>query len=71
MKQASMPAMPVPQSASHKGLTKRQHIATIAMQGILSSEYITDFVNNGTMEKGVAKSAVAYADALLKELEND
>lgn len=58
---ASMPAMPVFDSygvASDKGLTKREHFAGLAMQGILA---------RGNSHC-VASEAVACADALLAEL---
>jgi hypothetical protein len=44
------------------GLTKREHFAGLAMQGILS-------YHTGITCSGAAEKAVAYADALLKELE--
>jgi len=77
MNNSDMPAMP--QSVSHssydgqltasydfdggQGLTKREHFAAMAMQGILSSSA------NPTWEKGdIAHSAIEYADALLEAL---
>ena len=58
------------------GLTKREHLAGIAMQSIISSEYISDFMVDGkgtnTSINGyeaIAIEACKYADALLKELD--
>ena len=51
----------------HRGLTKREHFAAMAMQGILSNprwEGKDDY-----LAYQVASSAVRYADALLAELE--
>lgn len=45
------------------GLTKREMIATHAMQGLLAAPDL-----NTTAPRAVAASAVAYADALLAEL---
>lgn len=44
------------------GLTKREYIATQALQGILGHSY-----NDATFE-GAARDAAAHADALLEEL---
>ena len=46
---------------SEKGLTKREHFAAIAMQGILSSKIQIDSVFVGNY-------AVEYADALIEAL---
>ena len=46
----------------HYGLTKREHFAVMAMQGIMSAG------RPSSLEAKVA-SAVRHADALLKELE--
>jgi len=73
MTNADMPAMPISVSSSThgnicssdfaygEGLTKREHFAGLAMQGLLA-HYGT--VVNGTF-------AVEFADALLKALEQD
>lgn len=45
------------------GLTKRELIAAMAMQGILSQENSGDFT-----PKGAASEAIEYADALLEAL---
>lgn len=65
MKNADMPAMPS-QSATggvhHKGITKREYFAGLAMQGLLSGGI------SGSYEIISARS-VGIADALLAELE--
>ena len=48
------------------GLTKREHFAAIAMQGILSNG--SDHVHNRLPET-IAKRAIEMADALLSELD--
>lgn len=45
------------------GLTKREYFAGLAMQGILANGWDKAFRSN------MAKQAIAYADALLAELE--
>ena len=64
---SDMPAMPVMDEAQehgqHYGLTKREHFAGLAMQGILS-----DSARAGNVSD-YARDAVLYADALLAELE--
>ena len=56
------------------GLTKREHFAAMAMQGIVASKYYsehsTDNIKTRTSrESGAAIKAVMMADALLKALE--
>ena len=69
MNNADMPAMPSPhfEDDELQGLTKREHFAGLAMQGILTTV--------GTMWSEDADEcalyAVKYADALLKALEQD
>lgn len=46
------------------GLTKREYIATQAMQGLVSSDYDDTY-------SGMAKVSVEMADALLKALETE
>ena len=46
------------------GLTKREHIAAIAMQGLLASD-----AEGGLSKENCVKLAVEHADALLSELE--
>ncbi|MDR1938182.1 MAG: hypothetical protein LBQ73_06775 [Tannerellaceae bacterium] len=45
------------------GLTKREHFAAMAMQGVIANDYLA--------AKDTAKVAVGYADALLLELDNE
>jgi len=49
---------------SAPGMTKREHIAAMAMQGLLSNSTTPD-----TTSVYIARSAVLYADALIKKLE--
>lgn len=56
------------------GLTKREHFAALAMQGLLSDkanmEHAYAHMNSGeTMYERIAKQSTAMADALLAELE--
>ena len=59
---------------SKNALTKREHFAAMAMQGLLSST-ILDSRNGFTVNDGyihvesIASESVKLADALLKELE--
>jgi len=46
------------------GLTKREHFAAMAMQGIMANEFLI----RDKCSKGIAIKAVYIADALLKEL---
>ena len=50
------------------GLTKREHFAAMAMQGILSNSAMIDNVNEKAL-KWVSMEATQVADALLKALE--
>jgi len=73
-----MPASPIfdsdGEATSHStwcelGLTKREHFAGLALQGILSSEYVSSFCKEDTVcPAAVSKAAVSYADSLLREL---
>ena len=50
------------------GLTKREHYAGLAMQGLMSS--FTKNAENGFYgTKAVVSTAIEYADELLKQLE--
>lgn len=80
MKNADLPAMPVidwdikdgkaVQFTSSEGLTKREHFAAMAMKGLLSSDDSSIcFYKSDSSAQHIAESAVAYADALLAELE--
>lgn len=56
------------------GITLRQHFAGLAMQGCLAYSYCNPQSGNyheNSDAQGVAKAAVAYADALLAELAKD
>lgn len=48
---------------NHTGLTKREHFAAMAMQGLCSHS------GDYHLPEHMAKDAVMYADALLAELE--
>ena len=48
---------------NHSGLTKREYFAGLAMQGLLATEI------NGPSIRDMADTAVTFADALLKALE--
>tara|TARA_R110000803_G_scaffold95395_5_gene163390 strand:- start:3281 stop:3562 length:282 start_codon:yes stop_codon:yes gene_type:complete len=57
-----------------QGLTKREAFAMAAMQGMITSRYAGEYmneINDKSFDKpsGLANNAVRYADALLKELE--
>ena len=56
-----------------QGLTKREHFAAMAMQGMLASKYVSEFADKPSAEilTGVAEKAVICADALLKALESE
>tara|TARA_R110002096_G_scaffold434060_2_gene654608 strand:+ start:530 stop:733 length:204 start_codon:yes stop_codon:yes gene_type:complete len=65
MNNADMPAMPIPRGVYNDdtaGLTKREHFAGLAMQGLLA--HYGDSYNHYL-------AAVEFADALLKALEQD
>jgi len=71
MKNANQPAMPLPlgseTSSGQDGLTKREHFAAMAMQGLCHAT-----TNNGTWAhhaSTMAHTAIEYADALLSELD--
>ena len=69
MNNSDMPAMPLPNSdiglgGPDLGLTKREHFAGLAMQGLVTA----DKGFRGTPEEKAAL-AVMIADALLAELE--
>lgn len=75
MKNADMPAMPLDSQAEsdigqgyqydHAGLTKREHFAAMAMQGLLSGVPADGIISYDE----VADDARRCADALLAELE--
>ena len=79
MSNADMPAMAfeeiterngsgsVTKFRNHKGLTKREHFAAMAMQGLLASVGSHDV----TSVSEIASDSMAYADELLKALEQE
>ena len=74
MNNADMPAMPVDTFSeeglrNYMGLTKREHFAGLAMQGMISSPIckIKDMLDGTSL----ANAAVEQADLLLKALEQD
>jgi hypothetical protein len=63
MSRANQRAFPVPHGSENKGLTIREHLAAVAMQGLL--------VNYGPAlhtPAHIAQWSLEYADALLAEL---
>lgn len=58
--QPNAPVYPTYSRSISLGMTKREEFAAMAMQGIISRTSISS--------KATAKSAVVYADALIKEL---
>ena len=75
---ANQEAFPVPAGVNHdrrEGMTLRQHYAGLAMQAVVSNERIARVASpiakgeNLSVEDMFAKMAVAYADALITELE--
>ena len=64
MSSADEPAMPVSETTETiclwTGLTKREHFAGLAMQGL---------IRHGWQAQETAETAVMFADALLEELE--
>ena len=53
------------------GLTKREHFAGLAMQGLISSfTEKASYGGWGTEIEATIKCAIEYADELLKQLEN-
>jgi hypothetical protein len=71
MNNGDMPAMPNTEAVGDAllttgGLTKREHIAAMAMQGILSNAHFAEHGDN--RPEILAASAVAQADGLLRVL---
>jgi len=60
-------------SGGVNGLTKREYFAGLAMQGLLSNEYITKIMEgdkyNPTAD--TAKMAILFADELLNQLNDN
>ena len=76
MKNADMAAMPIELRGfgqyapeCHLGLTKREMFAMHAMQGLLSSSSDSDGIWTNEGPSFIASEAVAFADALLAELD--
>jgi len=77
MNNSDMPAMPLSAGAmeameegwgdKYSGLTKREHFAAMAMQGIIASGNLRG--KREGLSEGVSRVAIEYADALLAELE--
>lgn len=60
-------------SPKHEGMTLRDYFAAAAMQGCLAYSYVCPAKGNyheNSDPEGVAKSAYAYADAMLAERAN-
>jgi hypothetical protein len=54
---------------SSNGLTKREHIAAMAMQGLLSNENLLQNLQHQTYETGrITQMSIEFADALLVKL---
>jgi hypothetical protein len=81
MNNSDIPVMPTEQSTEHfsqastdysVGLTKREHFAGLAMQGILSNSVMGDSALHEKYEdwvKDISESSLQFADALLAELD--
>lgn len=80
MRNADMPAMPVnPQGGyslggkTPNGITKREHYAGLAMQGLLGNEpsirSMAAAMPDLDIDQVIAKASAEIADALLAELE--
>lgn len=70
MTNTDMPAMPV--DGTLRGLTKREYFAAMAMQGLTSSPTEAEKLShaaNKSLKVFVVEQAVAFADALLEELD--
>jgi len=75
MKNKDLPAYPLPNEAApfekHSaidGLTKREHFAVMAMQGILSNSSMISTTDDGAID-WISVMSVKAADALLEELD--
>ena len=52
------------------GLTKREHFAGLAMQGLLANQLIIDDVSQNS-KKWIAEKSISLANALLAELDKE
>ena len=78
MRNSNMPAMPILGDRGERldnsaGLTKREYLAGLAMEGVLSDSHLMQLIREASEEethtpKFVAGLAVEYAGALLAEL---
>ena len=77
MKNADKPIYPVLtqspslQNDTSLGLTKREHYAGLAMQGLISSCDWNFTTFNKDLIEATSKNAIDLADELLKQLEDD
>ena len=74
MKNSDKPINPVlTQNPSFIGLSKREHYAGLAMQGLLANSYggMTSGGSRTFSPNEISKLAVLHADELLKKLENE
>ena len=77
MKNSEQPAHPTPDceitgtALQYLGLTKREYFAAMAMQGRLAASTSVNgfYLDSDSDSRIIAKDAVAFADALLTELE--
>ena len=72
MENKNKPSFPQNEYSEHNfnvagGLTKREYIAGLAMQGILASRVRID--TDDLSEKNICRRSVEFADLLLKQLE--
>jgi len=51
------------------GLTKREHFAAVAMQGLLSNPLEVPSTGGKKLKNFIATCSIDFADALLEELE--
>ena len=76
MKNRDIPAMPTEHNNEHfehsnvytTGLTKREYIAAMAMQGCCANP--SGYISEG-WQQYIARDSVVMADALLKQLEDE
>lgn len=67
--ECGMPFNEIPQDKCTLGLSKREYFAGLAMQGLLAADAM---YNGKTGDRcALSKDAVAFSEALLKELEKE